>query len=73
VLVGKGRATDAIAHLRAAADLAPSNPEPHYQLSLAYRKLGRKEEAEAESAVVKKIHESRRGSVEPNPSPTPDR
>ena len=71
VLVGKGRAADAIAHLRVAANLAPSNPEPHYQLSLAYRKLGRKEEAEAESAVVKRIHESRRGSAEPNPSPTP--
>jgi len=73
VLVSKGRAADAIGHLRVAANIAPSNPEPHYQLSLAYRKLGRKEDAEAESAVVKKIHESRRGSAEPNPSPIPER
>jgi adenylate cyclase len=72
VLVSKGRAADAIEHLRVAANVAPNNPEPHYQLSLAYRKLGRKDEAEAESAVVKRIHETRRGSPEPNPNPTPD-
>jgi tetratricopeptide (TPR) repeat protein len=71
VLVSKGRASDAIEHLRVAANLAPNNPEPHYQLSLAYRKLGRKDEAEAESAIVKRIHESRRGA-EPSASATPE-
>jgi len=71
VLVSKGRAEDAIQHLRVAADLAPDNPEPHYQLSLAFRKLGRRPEAAAESAIVKRIHESRRGA-EPSASPTPE-
>ena len=71
VLVSKGRAADAIEHLRVAAELAPNNPEPHYQLSLAYRKLGKKDEAAAEAAIVKRIHESRRGTVQPNPSSTP--
>ena len=71
VLVSKGRAADAIDHLRVAANLAPNNPEPHYQLALAYRKLGRKDEAEAESAIVKKIHESRRGT-EAKPARTPE-
>jgi tetratricopeptide (TPR) repeat protein len=59
-LVARGRAADAVAHLTRAAELAPNNPEPHYQLSLAYRRLGRKDEAVAESAIVKRIHESRR-------------
>jgi Flp pilus assembly protein TadD len=66
-LVARGRAAEAVEHLRRAAALAPDNPEPHYQLSVAYRRLGRKEEAAAESAVVRRIHESRRaGNVNVN-------
>jgi tetratricopeptide (TPR) repeat protein len=68
-LVARGRAAEAIEHLRRAAALAPGNPEPHYQLSLAYRRLGRKDEAAAESALVKRIHESRRSGA---PPPTPE-
>jgi Flp pilus assembly protein TadD len=71
LLVSNGRAGDAVEHLRVAANVAPDNPEPHYQLSLAYRKLGRKDEAEAESAIVKRIHESRRGTA-PSASSTPE-
>jgi tetratricopeptide (TPR) repeat protein len=59
-LVARGRAAESVEHLRRAAELAPGNPEPHYQLSLAYKRLGRKEDAAAESAIVKQIHESRR-------------
>ncbi|HEX8889036.1 MAG TPA: tetratricopeptide repeat protein [Pyrinomonadaceae bacterium] len=66
VLITRGRANDAVEHLRRAAELAPGNPEPHYQLSLAYRRLGRKDEAEAESEIVKRIHESRRGQIQEN-------
>jgi tetratricopeptide (TPR) repeat protein len=62
VLVARGRAAESVAHLVRAAELAPGNPEPHYQLSLAYRRLGRKDESAAESAIVKRIHESRRAS-----------
>ena len=61
-LISRGRPLDAIEHLQRAAELAPDNPEPHYQLSLAYRRLGRKEEAAAQAAIVKRIHESRRSS-----------
>ena len=61
-LVARGRAAEAVSHLTRAAVLAPGNPEPHYQLSLAYRRLGRKAEAAAESETVKRIHESRRAS-----------
>ncbi|HEX7317906.1 MAG TPA: tetratricopeptide repeat protein [Pyrinomonadaceae bacterium] len=73
-LVMRGRASEAVEHLKRAAALAPENPEPHYQLSLAYRRLGRKEEADAESAIVKRIHESRRNAnvnVNPNTDKPP--
>lgn len=60
VLVTRGRAAEAVEHLKRAAALAPDNPEPHYQLSLAYRRLGRKSEAAAETEIVRRIHESRR-------------
>lgn len=66
VLITRGRAGEALEHLRRAAELAPGNPEPHYQLSLAYRRLGRKDEAEAESEIVKQIHERRRGTAQEN-------
>jgi len=62
-LVARGRAAEAVEHLKRAAALAPDNPEPHYQLSLAYRRLGRAQEAAAESAIVKRIHESRRATA----------
>lgn len=59
-LILKGRSEEAIEHLRRAAALAPDNPEPHYQLSLAYRRLGKKDQAAAETAIVKRIHSGRR-------------
>ncbi|MBA3239718.1 MAG: tetratricopeptide repeat protein [Acidobacteria bacterium] len=60
-LIRAGRATDAVEHLKRAAELAPRNPEPHYQLAVAYRRLGRKAEAERESAIVRGLHEEHRG------------
>jgi tetratricopeptide (TPR) repeat protein len=74
MLVARGRAAESIAHLTRAAELAPSNPEPHYQLSLAYRRLGRKDEAAAEAELVKRIHESRRagGATRPHTPETPE-
>jgi Flp pilus assembly protein TadD len=72
-LVARGRAADALEHLRRAAALAPGNPEPHYQLALAYRRLGRREEAASESAIVKRIHETRRaGGASASATPRPD-
>lgn len=66
-LIRINRANEAIKPLQKAAELAPNNPEPHFQLSIAYRRLGKKAEAEAENAIVKKIHESRRGVENKNP------
>ena len=72
-LVARGRAAEAVEHLKRAAALAPDNPEPHYQLSLAYKRLGRKAEAAAESEIVRRIHESRRaaGASAPGTRPPP--
>jgi Flp pilus assembly protein TadD len=60
-LIRSGRAAESVEHLKRAAELAPKNPEPHYQLAVAYRRLGRKAEAEAESAIVRRLHEAHRG------------
>ncbi|MCA1636241.1 MAG: tetratricopeptide repeat protein [Acidobacteria bacterium] len=62
-LIRAGRAADAVGHLKRAAELAPQNPEPHYQLAVAYRRLGKKAEAERESAIVRRLHEERRAPV----------
>jgi Flp pilus assembly protein TadD len=70
-LLSKGRAAESIEHLRRASALALGNPEPHYQLSLAYRRLGRKDEAAAESEVVRRIHESRRSTGATTNTPPP--
>lgn len=61
-LVRAGRAQEAVEHLERAAALAPGNPEPHYQLALAYRRLGKRAEAERENGIVKEIHAARRGN-----------
>ena len=61
-LIRASRPAESISYLKRAVELAPNNPEPHYQLSIAYKHLGKKREAEAESAIVKEIHESRRSA-----------
>ena len=64
---------ESIEHLRIAAELAPANPEPHYQLALAYRRLGQNDKAVEETAIVKRIHEARRGEgTQTNNSPRPN-
>ena len=70
-LVRANRASEALEHLPRAAALAPGNPEPHYQLALAYRRLKRPAEAARASALVKQIHESRRGSGGSKTDPSP--
>lgn len=60
-LVRKGEFEEAIEHLKVAADIAPDNPEPFYQLALAYRRLGNKEESRKAMERVQQIHQARRG------------
>lgn len=70
-LVAKGRAAESIEHLVRASELAPTNPEPQYQLSLAYRRLRRYDKAAEATAAVKRIHEARRASGAPRKSSEP--
>ena len=56
-LVSAGRAQDAIPRLERAVHLAPDNPNAHYQLSFAYRRLGREEEATKELTAYREIHD----------------
>jgi len=69
-LLTRKLAAESVEHLQRAAELAPNNPEPHYQLALAYRRLGLNAKAAEESAIVKRIHERRRGEGTENSSTT---
>ena len=67
-LIQTGRPAEAIEHLQIAATLSPDNPEPHFQLAQAYRRLGRKAEAEAETEIVRQLHEARRRAGKQDPA-----
>jgi tetratricopeptide (TPR) repeat protein len=56
-LVSAGRAQEAVTPLENAVKLEPQNPNAHYQLSFAYRRLGREPEAQKELAAYKDTHE----------------
>lgn len=56
-LVSAGRPQEALAPLQEAVKLEPANPSAHYQLSFAYRHLGRQAEAEKELAAYRDAHE----------------
>ncbi len=66
-LLKGGDAASAVGYLEQAAKIDERNPEPQFQLSIAYRKLGRRAEADAASAKVKAIHEARRGVANDKP------
>ena len=52
-----GRYAEAIAPLETEVKLQPANPTGHYQLTIAYRKAGRKEDAQREMALFQKTSE----------------
>jgi tetratricopeptide (TPR) repeat protein len=70
-LIRARRPAESISYLKRAVELSPDNPEPHYQLAIAYGRLGKRQEAEAESAVVKQIHQSRRSAQASKPKAAP--
>ncbi len=72
-LLTRRRLTESVEHLIRAVELVPGNPEPHYQLSLAYRRLGMTDKARQEADAVKRIHEARRNaSIQSKSQTTPD-
>jgi len=53
-LAGAGQTADAIPPLEAAIKLQPENPTAHYQLAAAYRSVGRREDADKETAAYQR-------------------
>ena len=66
-LIRAGRPAEAVEHLQRATRLAPHNPEPFFQLAIAYQRLGKKAEANAQYAIVRKINAERRGGNRQEP------
>lgn len=58
-LVSAGQAQEAVAPLQAAVRIAPGDPVAHYQLSFAYLRLGREEDAKKELALYRETQERR--------------
>jgi len=56
-LVSAGRPQEAVAPLERSVKLDPGNANGHYQLSFAYRRVGREEDAGKELAAYREIHE----------------
>jgi len=54
-LVSAKRFTDAVPPLETAVSLEPRNPNAHYQLAVAYSRSGRKEDADREFDVHKRL------------------
>jgi tetratricopeptide (TPR) repeat protein len=65
----KGETSDALSHLQQAAKLDPRNPEIHFALSRAYRRLGRHEEANQQMDVYQKLANPAGASVPEPPEP----
>jgi len=57
VLSEKGQYEDAIAALRRAVELDPSQPDAHYRLARAYRAMGKVAESQKEFAKVRQLHD----------------
>ena len=56
-LISDSKYEDAIRPLEQAVKLQPENPAARYHLATAYRRAGRKEEAEREAAAFKQMAE----------------
>jgi protein O-mannosyl-transferase len=59
-LVHLGRAPEALPHLEKAAQADPENANVHYQLAMAYRKLGRKSDADREFGIFRSLQQDSR-------------
>ena len=62
-LLEDGNVDEAIAHLEVAAKLDAESDYVHYQLQSAYRRAGRKEEADREAQIYKDIKNRKREQV----------
>ncbi|HUA15940.1 MAG TPA: tetratricopeptide repeat protein [Verrucomicrobiae bacterium] len=67
-LLVEKRYADAVAPLETAVKLEPGNPAAHYNLATALSRVGRKDEAEREFAIHRKMQEA---NTPPPPAPNP--
>jgi tetratricopeptide (TPR) repeat protein len=63
-LLGGGRAAEALHPLQVATKLQPDNPAAHFHLAAAYRRSGRKDEADREFAIYQQASEKARQKKE---------
>jgi tetratricopeptide (TPR) repeat protein len=63
ILLDRGDFANAAAHLQVAAGLSPDKDYIHYQLQLAYRKLGRNADADRELEIYKGLKSQARARV----------
>jgi tetratricopeptide (TPR) repeat protein len=63
-LVSAGRVAEAILPLEAAVKLQPANPVSHYQLSFAYRRTGRAQDADNELLAYRKAEDNARRNLQ---------
>ena len=63
-LLSAGRSAQAVEPLEGALGLEPDNLVAHYQLSLAYRRLGRAQDADKEEAAYRKLHQKQLATMD---------
>lgn len=67
LLADGGEYAKAIEHYRRVIALAPGESTAHFHLATAYRRLGRIEEANAESQILQEMSRKSQGAREPRP------
>lgn len=70
-MVSAKRFTDAVPPLETAVSLEPRNPNAHYQLAVAYSRCGRKQDADREFDVHKKLTRELEAPVAPDSQQAP--
>jgi tetratricopeptide (TPR) repeat protein len=66
LLVAQKRFAEAVTPLEAAVKLSPDDPGAHYNLAMALSRVGRKEEADREFAIHRKMQEASPPAAAPN-------
>jgi tetratricopeptide (TPR) repeat protein len=71
ILQKAGEFEPAVRHFERAVALAPDRADAHYRLAACYRALGRDREAQAELALVAKLHDRKLDETIYNVAPAP--
>jgi len=66
LLVAQKRFAEAVTPLEAAVKLSPDDPSAHYNLAMALSRVGRKDEADREFAIHRKMQEASPAATAPN-------